>query len=151
MEWFWAHVEPWEQALLVVTSHSFLIVTFEEYNLCDFLLVNTIASFHELWMFHFLLVFKFFPIIMKTLFLVVFVLVWLELTQWLPWNNFGGFFVAISLICWVHWSWSSTSCILVKGRVSVITLKLGSQLRQGLAKVRAKSESQESHSMLSKV
>jgi hypothetical protein len=34
--------------LLVVTSHSFVIVAIEEYNLCDFLLVNTIASFHEL-------------------------------------------------------------------------------------------------------
>jgi hypothetical protein len=62
LSWFWAHVEPWKQGLLVVTSHSFVIVAFEEYNLCDFLLVNTIASFHELWMFHFLLVFKLFPI-----------------------------------------------------------------------------------------
>jgi hypothetical protein len=35
------------QALLVVTSHSFVIVTFEAYNLCDFLLVNTIVPFHE--------------------------------------------------------------------------------------------------------
>ncbi len=35
------------QALLVVISHSFVIVTFEAYNLCDFLIVNTIVSFHE--------------------------------------------------------------------------------------------------------
>jgi len=35
------------QALLVVTSHSFMIVAFEAYNLCDLLLVNTINPFHE--------------------------------------------------------------------------------------------------------
>jgi hypothetical protein len=76
----------------------------------------------------------------RTLFLIMFILVWLKLTQWLPSNNFGGFFITISLICWVHWSWSSTSCILVKDKVSIATLALGSQLRQGLAKVRAESE-----------
>jgi hypothetical protein len=38
-----------------------MIVAFEAYNLCDFLLVNTIVPFHEP-MFHFLLVFKLFPI-----------------------------------------------------------------------------------------
>jgi hypothetical protein len=35
------------QALLIVASHSFVIVAFEAYNLCDFLLVNTIVPFHE--------------------------------------------------------------------------------------------------------
>jgi len=39
-----------------------MIVAFEAYNLCDFLLVNTVVPFHELWMFQFLLVFKLFPI-----------------------------------------------------------------------------------------
>ncbi len=39
-----------------------MIVAFEPYNFCDFLLVNMIISFHEPWMFHFLLVFKLFPI-----------------------------------------------------------------------------------------
>jgi hypothetical protein len=39
-----------------------MIVAFEAYNLCDFLLVNTIVPFHELWLFHFLFVFKLFPI-----------------------------------------------------------------------------------------
>jgi hypothetical protein len=39
-----------------------VIVAFEAYNPCDFLLVNTIVPFHEPWMFHFLLVFKLFPI-----------------------------------------------------------------------------------------
>jgi hypothetical protein len=47
------------QALLVVASHSFVIVAFEAYNLCNLLvLVNTIVPFHD----HFLLVFKLFPI-----------------------------------------------------------------------------------------
>jgi hypothetical protein len=36
------------QALLVVKSHSFVIVAFEAYNLCDFLLVNMIVLIHEL-------------------------------------------------------------------------------------------------------
>ncbi len=40
-----------------------MIVTFEAYNLWDFLYVNTIVPFHEPWMFHFLLVFKLFPIV----------------------------------------------------------------------------------------
>jgi hypothetical protein len=35
------------QALLVVVSHGFVIVTFEAYNPCDFLLVNTNVPFHE--------------------------------------------------------------------------------------------------------
>jgi hypothetical protein len=39
-----------------------MIVAFEAYNLCEFLLVNTIVPFHELWMFHFVLLFKLFPI-----------------------------------------------------------------------------------------
>ncbi len=50
------------QALLVVKNHSFMIVAFEAYNLCNLLLVNTIVPFHEPRSFHFLLVFKLFPI-----------------------------------------------------------------------------------------
>jgi len=34
-------------------------------NLCNLLLVNTIVPFHEPWSFHFLLVFKLFPIILN--------------------------------------------------------------------------------------
>ncbi len=39
-----------------------MIIAFEAYYLCDFLLVNTIVPFHEPWMFHFLFIFKLFPI-----------------------------------------------------------------------------------------
>jgi len=33
--------------LLVVASHSFMIVAFEAYNVCNLLLVDTIVPFHE--------------------------------------------------------------------------------------------------------
>jgi hypothetical protein len=49
------------QTLLVVASHSFVIVALEYTTFVIFLLVNTIVPFHEPRIFHFLLVFKLFP------------------------------------------------------------------------------------------
>jgi hypothetical protein len=47
--------------LLVVASHNFVIVAFEAYNLCNLLVVQ-LFHFMNLEAFHFLLVFKLFPI-----------------------------------------------------------------------------------------
>jgi hypothetical protein len=55
---FWVHIEP--STFVSVASHSFVIVAFEAFVI--FLLVNTTVPFHEPWSFHFLLVFKLFPI-----------------------------------------------------------------------------------------
>jgi hypothetical protein len=72
MEWFWVifhSLLSWSLSAhrtfklwFVVASHSFMIIAFEAYNLCNLLLVNTIVPFHEPWSFYFLLIFKLFPI-----------------------------------------------------------------------------------------